>query len=228
MEVATLLHPELGASWSMRTQPRPQSGSQCAALALQAQAGDREALAALLRTLAPRLRSSAARILGPGAAARGLDADDVLQEGLVELVRALGALREASKIESYALRIVTRRAIRARRRAKKLERAPMDATPLEDESASPEFDFEQRRKAEALLDLLDELPSAQAEALYLRVALGHTLAEVSQVMEVSPETVRSRVRLARKSIRKKLGKRPELCLLLYGARSPHPSKENGR
>ena len=228
MIVATALHPELGAPWPMSTPAPPRTESECAKLAARAQTGDRAALAALLRGLTPRLRSAAARILGPGAAARGLDADDVLQEGLIELVRSLNALREVSKVEPYALRIVSRRAIRARRRAKKLDRPRVSSDHVEGTAPSPEVDAERRRKAQALLDLLDELPAAQAEALYLRVALGHSLSEVSEVMGVPAETVRSRIRLARNSIRKKVSKRPELAQLLQGGRIHDDGKERGR
>ena len=184
-------------------------------VAARAIAGDRQALSRLLTRLAPLMLSTSRRILGPGLTDGATDAEDAVQEALVDLARGLPNLRDPKRVEAYAVRITARRAIRARRR-----RHEPTSTPdgLADQQETADQALMRRRKATALLALLDELPEKQAEALYLRVALGYSLAEAATTMNVSANTIRSRVRLAYEQIRKKLEKRPALRQLLEGER----------
>jgi RNA polymerase sigma-70 factor (ECF subfamily) len=63
-------------------------------------------------------------------------------------------------------------------------------------------------------ELLDELPEEQAEALAMRFMLGSSLEEVAQASGVPVNTVRSRVRLAKDAILKRLAGEPELLAAL--------------
>lgn len=188
-------------------------GSDQVQLVEAAQRGERAALSRLLTRLAPSMLATCRKILGPGLAANGSDAEDATQDALVDLARGLGALEDPRRVQAYAVRIAARRAIRARRQRLQPEAsAELEQLPAEHEG--PDASVARQRRARALLALLDELPEAQAEALYLRVALGYSLPEVSATMGVSTNTVRSRVRLAREALRRKLDKRPALRLLL--------------
>jgi len=64
---------------------------------------------------------------------------------------------------------------------------------------------EQRAASGALLpvirELMDELPEAQAEAFALNVILGYTAAEIAQLAGAPLETVRSRLRLAKQTLK---------------------------
>lgn len=182
-------------------------------LVLAAQRGDRAALSRLLRQLAPTLLATTRRIVGPGLAANASDAEDACQEALVDLARGLGGLEDPRRVQAYAVRTAARRAIRARRSAPR-ERLELELDGLRAGAEGPDASVARQRRARALLELLDELPEAQAEALYLRVALGYSLPEVADTMGVPLNTVRSRVRLAREALRRKLDKRPALRHLL--------------
>lgn len=60
---------------------------------------------------------------------------------------------------------------------------------------------EQRRLREVMRALLARIPAEQAEAIALRFVLGWSLEEVARVTEAPVNTVRSRVRLAKKALR---------------------------
>jgi RNA polymerase sigma-70 factor (ECF subfamily) len=59
-------------------------------------------------------------------------------------------------------------------------------------------------------ELVATLPEALAEALTLHVILGYTVQEISQTCDVPMETVRSRLRLARQALRKRVLGNPAL------------------
>lgn len=68
----------------------------------------------------------------------------------------------------------------------------------------------------ALRGLLDELPPEQAETLVLRFVLDHSPAEIALAMGVPVNTVRSRVRLGRELLLRRIGADPRLAELLGG------------
>lgn len=62
-----------------------------------------------------------------------------------------------------------------------------------------------------LRSLLDEIPTEQAEALTMRVVLGWSLDEIAQASRAPMNTVRSRLRLAKEALRKKIESNPALA-----------------
>lgn len=176
-----------------------------------AQRGDRAAMRALLRALGPRLLRVVRGVLGSGHP----ELEDVLQEAMLAVVRALDAFRGEGEVEGYAVRITLRAAIAARRRHR-ARTAPV--SPLEEAepdlpttSEAPQSDEALAgRRRSILRSLLDELPEAQAEALVLRTILGMSLAETAEVSRVPENTVRSRMRLAREALRRRIESDPVL------------------
>ena len=61
---------------------------------------------------------------------------------------------------------------------------------------------------------MEQLPEEQAETLALRVVLGFSLEEVAQATGVPLNTVRSRVRLAKTSLKKRIESDPRLLSAL--------------
>jgi RNA polymerase sigma-70 factor (ECF subfamily) len=163
--------------------------------------GDRAAMHSLLAEIGPTVLRTTRALLGADAP----EVDDVAQDALMEIVRALAGFRGESSLRHYANRITVRTALRARRRASK-ERARRDAQFEADANpASPDVDpqlqLAARRRADHLRSLLTELPGAQAEALTLRLVLGYDLPEISAATGATLNTVRSRVRLGREKLR---------------------------
>lgn len=75
-------------------------------------------------------------------------------------------------------------------------------TPTEDTDAITQLVHERQRRA--LRRVLDELPEAQAEALTLYTVLGWTVEEIARAAAVPENTVRSRLRLAKETLRTKI------------------------
>jgi RNA polymerase sigma-70 factor (ECF subfamily) len=52
--------------------------------------------------------------------------------------------------------------------------------------------------------LLREIPDTQAETIVLRMALGHSIEEISGITSAPVNTVRSRLRLAKEALRNRI------------------------
>ena len=180
------------------------------ALARQAASGDAAATSRLLRSLASRVVRVVRAVLGGSHP----DVDDVAQQALIGFIQALPAFRGDSDPARYATTIAVRTAIGARRRTK-VERsrrdAEADAEAVPTSSLGPGEEMAAQRRKEILRDLLAELPAEQAEALAMRVVLGWSLEEIATQSRAPLNTVRSRLRLAKESLRKTIESQPGLC-----------------
>lgn len=183
-------------------------------LAFAAIAGDTDALEALLRDLAPSLLAVVRAVLGAGHP----DLDDALQESLMAVVDALPAFEGRSTIGRYASRIALRLCLERRKRAQRYRAHHALVEEIDALGVIGEDDGDAARRREALRGLLEQLPEVQAETLALRVCLGLSLEEVAEVTGAPLNTVRSRVRLARETLRARIEADPALAELLGGAR----------
>lgn len=189
--------------------PTPRKDGRLAELVDRAVAGDTEATGALLKALAPGMIRSAQQLLGSTHA----DLDDVVQQSLIGFVQSLPNFRGECSIGHFASRIVARIAVAARKRGHvRLERrddeVDVDALERAPESSSDVVDAERRRTL--IRGLLDTLPEEQAETLALRIVLGFSLEEVAEATGVPMNTVRSRVRLAKTALKKRIEADPKL------------------
>lgn len=174
------------------------------------------ALDELVAVLAPHVLRAVSALLGPGHA----DVEDLSQESLLAIVAALPQFRGDSTLLHFAIRIATRRVVRARRRARSIlgwlevhwrTSVPVAARPRDPHEAT----LDERRRA-LLCELLATLPEPQAEALMLRTVLGLSIDEVAAAARVPANTVRSRLRLAKEALRRKIDAArvaPDLCAL---------------
>jgi RNA polymerase sigma-70 factor, ECF subfamily len=180
------------------------------ALARQAATGDAAATSRLLRSLAARVVRVVRAVLGGGHP----DVDDVAQQALIGFIQALPAFRGDCDPARYATTIAVRTAIGARRRvriehARRDAGADADAVPAD--HPCPGEEIAAQRRKEILRDLLAELPPEQAEALAMRVVLGWSLEEIAGQSGAPLNTVRSRLRLAKESLRRTIESQPGLC-----------------
>jgi RNA polymerase sigma-70 factor (ECF subfamily) len=171
--------------------------------------GDAAATGALLKALAPAMIRSAQQLLG----ASHPDLDDVVQQALIGLVQALPGFRNECSATHFACGIVARTAVAARRRQglraeRQDDAVDVDALPRHHEGGADGVDAERRR--ELVRGLLATLPEEQAETLALRVVLGFSLDEVAEATGVPMNTVRSRVRLAKTALKRRIEAQPGL------------------
>jgi RNA polymerase sigma factor (sigma-70 family) len=186
----------------------PDDSSGLLALATAAAAGDDAAARELLQAVWPAMTRTIIGVLGP----QHPDVEDVSQESMIGFLRALAAFRGECHPAGYASRIALHTALRARRRAK-LSRSRVDEMArlsLSEERAAVPNDVAGERRRRVLRELLEDLPTEQAESLALRVVLGWTLEEVALATGAPVNTVRSRVRLAKEALRRRIEANPRL------------------
>jgi RNA polymerase sigma-70 factor (ECF subfamily) len=160
-----------------------------------AASGDRVAAQALCRELLPRVRNLV-RYLVRGDAR----VDDIAQEALIAVLRGLATYRGEGRFESWVDRVVARstfatlRRLRAETQPGSEDVATSERGPADSDS-SP---FEDRRE---LANALDRLPPEQRQALILHFSVGMTVSEIANAVAAPFETVRSRLRLAKATLR---------------------------
>lgn len=159
----------------------------------RAKNGDREAAGRLLESILPRVRNLVRYLLrGDG------EVDDVAQLCLVAVLKGLPTYRGEGTFEAWADRITARRTFveigkvkKARERTASVD-VELVATTNMDEYLS-------RREA---VRRLDELPEEQRHAVVLHHAVGMSVPEIAQMLDVPFDTVKSRLRLGMKKLRK--------------------------
>jgi RNA polymerase sigma factor (sigma-70 family) len=163
-------------------------------------------------SLTPAFLRAARSVLG----ARHPDVEDTVQESAIGLLRALKDYREDCGVTHYATRIgaltalAHRRKLRARGEGLHDELDPN--APTRGEGPADSLAGVHRRRV--LRELCDELPSAQTEALILHCVLGMSVEEVSLTSGCPSNTVKSRIRLAKDSLRSRIGADPLLAEIL--------------
>lgn len=180
------------------------------ALARLAGSGDPAATRRFLDEVWPTLSRVVNGVLG----SRHPEVDDVIQQSLIAVLQALSAFRGDCHPAGYASRIALHVALRARRnaavrRARNETLAQISASDPDVQWPGAEVSAERRKKA--LRDLLTDLPEEQADALALRTMLGWSLEEVAQATGAPLNTVRSRVRLAKEALRRRIDADPTLA-----------------
>jgi RNA polymerase sigma-70 factor (ECF subfamily) len=170
--------------------------------------GDLSATRRVLEGVGPRVLSVVRRVLG----ANHPDVEDVAQESLIALVRALAAFRGECSVAGYAARISVRTAVATRQRHQKRRERERDlareqtALAPASQPADP-----QSVRLRLLRELLTELPAGQGDTLALRFVLGCSIKEIAETTQVPVNTVRSRLRLAKVALRRRIEDDPTLA-----------------
>jgi len=178
-------------------------------LAQAAAAGDVRATRELLEQVAPRVVRAVRAVMGPTHA----EVDDATQLALIAFIQALPGFRGECPPVQFAARIAVRTAAAVRRRAGN-RRVLHDPSVDVDTIEVPPEELDAVRRRAAVRALLDELPEEQAEALALRIMLGWSLKEISDATSTPINTVRSRMRLAKDALRKRVAADPALAAAL--------------
>jgi RNA polymerase sigma-70 factor (ECF subfamily) len=173
-----------------------------AALCVAAQSGDSQAIQTLLLSVAPAMLRAVRGVLG----AHNRDVEDTLQEATHGFVRALSSFRRECSVLHFACRVAVQSSVVARRRLRSRgddRSEPLEPPTLVDGDTPAEILLAARRRA-ILRQLCDSLPAPQCEALILHVVLGYTVEEVADACRAPPETIRSRLRLAKAALRARI------------------------
>lgn len=158
-----------------------------------ARGGDTDAFAALVRAEYRTLVMAARAILGDHH-----EAEDAAHDALVAAWRDLASLRQPSSFGPWLSRILTRTALRRRKRRPRL--VPLaDVGPV----AAPAPAEDERR--DRLLLEVRRLPERYRVLLSLHYLRGHSLAEIAGITGLPEKRVKSRLFEARTKLKGRLG-----------------------
>jgi RNA polymerase sigma-70 factor, ECF subfamily len=164
------------------------------ALVERAKSGDRTALDRLLRDQQPAIYAVCRRITGNDA-----DALDATQEALIAVVRGLHRFDGRAKLSTWVYRIATNASLDELRRRRRRPVATIDA----DDGREPVEEADVAGQVTARLDTdaaLATLTPDYRAAVVLRDLCGLDYAEIADVLDIPPGTVRSRIARGRAAI----------------------------
>jgi len=167
-----------------------------ALLAGRAADGDTAAFEALARRYGPLMRATARRLTGTMA-----DADDVVQETLMQAWKQLDSLREPAAVKGWFLRIVATRSIdhlRKRRNHEALDDMEnRNGAPGGPRTQDPESSAVNASRVAALKSALAQLPEEQRRCWVLKEFNEMSYEEIALTLNISPTSVRGRLARAR-------------------------------
>lgn len=199
---------------------KPAAEDPLADLARRGASGDTTAMRELLTAVAPIVGRTVDALFGRTHP----DRDDVAQDALLAIARALADFRGECTVAHYARQVAARRAYVMRRRGRAAKRhgeaVPFDeaeeAHAPQPRGVSPFAEITSRRRTELWLELLGKIPEAQSEVLALQVVLGFSIEEIAMTTQAPVNTVRKRIALAKAALRECLEKDPALAEELKG------------
>jgi RNA polymerase sigma-70 factor (ECF subfamily) len=184
-----------------RPEPKP-AGSLAsltdALLAERAADGDVAAFEVLARRHAPALRAYARRLTNSVP-----DADDIVQESLLQAWNQLPHLKDAAALRSWLMAITGHRSIdllRRRSHSGRLEDRPEPA----DQGPSPETIAIAAARMRALSEALRRLPNTQRQCWILREIGGQSYEDIAAILNISTASVRGRLSRARTALIKEM------------------------
>ena len=157
-----------------------------------AQSGDSAGVEKVCRALYAPMYHAAFGILTNHA-----DAEDAVQQGLINAVRNLANFDGRSSLTTWGHRIAINAALDLRRR-----QAARPTASIELQTTQPaESDATEAIAARELVrDALRQLPDEHAEVIVLRELLGYDYADIAAQLNVPVGTVRSRLSRARENL----------------------------
>jgi RNA polymerase sigma-70 factor (ECF subfamily) len=183
--------------------PTPANPGDDPDLVAAAQAGDRDALEQLLRLHQPKVHAICRRITGNDA-----DALDATQEALVAIVSGIGRFDGRSRLSTWVYRVATNACLDELRRR---SRRPIVGLADDDPDAGrpePVASARPADEAAARVDVDRALETVRPEfrvAVVLRDLCGLDYAEIADVLDLPPGTVRSRIARGRAALADALG-----------------------
>ena len=167
---------------------------------LRAQVRDREAMELLLRSVQPSLQRFLRGLVG------ATDADDVVQEVLIQICRKLFWLRAPELFRPWAFRIASRAGVRHLKKNKRWTERALDDSVLE---TMPARDLPIDELTEVVFNS-PALSNASRAVLILHFLEEMTLPEVAAILEIPLGTVKSRLGFALNTLRKHIANKKSL------------------
>ncbi|MFH2006027.1 MAG: sigma-70 family RNA polymerase sigma factor, partial [bacterium] len=165
-------------------------------LAQRASRGNRVAALTLARRLLPRVRATVRYLV-----ADDRDADDLVQMCLVEVLRVIGKYSGTGALERWADRVVARYALRQITRRRWREGiVTLDPERTGSAAASQHADLERQQLRQRVAALLGHLSPERRTVVVLHWVRGYSIGEVAEMTDTRVNTVRGRLRTAKRQL----------------------------
>ena len=188
---------------------------------IKAMDGDQEAISELYYATYSKLHAVAVSILKNDA-----DADDIVQDSYIKAFSSLHQLDNAERFEPWLCRIVSNRCKDYLKKNKPIlfssQNTEDDSEPIEWtlEDDSKEYDPEavliSADTRKQIMDLLDSLPDDQRICLVYYVVQEMKISEIAELLEVSENTVKSRINYAKSKMKVKINELEKKGVKLRG------------
>jgi RNA polymerase sigma-70 factor (ECF subfamily) len=179
----------------------------------RAQQGDTAALEALVSKYEDRVYNLAYRMMGNKE-----DAEDVLQDAFLNVIRSLEKFRKKSSFSTWLYRITANAALtRLRKKGKKeksegefldevfaVKQTAMAGEKLSDWSGNPARQLLTEESREMMEAAISELPEKYRTVFVLRDVEGLPASDVAEILDLSIPAVKSRLHRARMFLRNQL------------------------
>jgi RNA polymerase sigma-70 factor (ECF subfamily) len=184
-------------------------------LVKKSQSGDVESFELLISSYDKRAYNIAYRVMGNEE-----DAKDMAQEALLRVFRSIKDFKGQSAFATWLYRIVTNVCLDELRRRKNEKYVSIDSTIQTDSSEmhmelcsdkeTPESAYERVEQRELIENAIRELNEDYRSAIVLRDIQGFSYEEISNMLDCSLGTVKSRINRGRTMLRDKLKASMEL------------------
>lgn len=170
----------------------------------RAQQGDEKALEELLLACEKRVYNIAYRLMGNEA-----DAYDMAQESLIKIYRGIAAFKGESSLSSWVYRITVNTCMDGLRKRKNapisLEYSIEKGVPFEDEyGETPETKALSLERAQDIRKAISILSDNYRAVIVMRDIDGFSYEEISDMLDISVGTVKSRINRGRQRLKELL------------------------
>jgi RNA polymerase sigma-70 factor, ECF subfamily len=186
---------------------KPMKKENDADLAARAASGDGAAQRRVVDRLLDRISMTVRCICGGDQ-----EADDQVQQSMIEILTSLASFRGDSSLESWAERIAVRTTMRHLKRRRWRSRIVTLDSETEGRSRAPQAERQvaRHRMAARISRLMETLTPERRQVLTLRLVLGYSIEEISAITGWKINTVRDRLAVARRQLRPRIMKDPVL------------------
>lgn len=173
----------------------PEGGPADAELVERVRAGDSKAFDTLVRRHLRRAFAIAYRLLGHRE-----DAEDLVQDAFMTVLEKIDTFKAGREFAPWFNRIVVNRGLNARK-ARSIRKTELIPESTQANSPSPSGLAERSALRDQIRAALDKLPERQRAIVELFDLEGFSGAEIADMLEISPGTVRWHLHEARRALR---------------------------
>lgn len=160
---------------------------------------DGEAIRTIMRTYNQRLYR-----LARGIIRNNSDAEDIVQDAYVRAFSHLDQFRGESAFSTWLCRITINEALACLQKKSRTKLMEAQILQFPNQNHDPERLMAQRQILQLVEDATDQLPDIYRTVFIARVIEGMSIDETAELLEIKPETIKTRLHRARYLIRKQL------------------------